>query len=197
MLFRSVSQSRYQEFVEALREIGYYCHYEVLNTKDYGVPQNRERIFLVGFLDHEAYYRFAFAPKITLKKRLKDVLEPTVDEKYYLSQKMTEYLYSHGSRHLSFGGRFKIKNIHQDIANCLCKSHDTCPTDNFIQDDKGIRKLTNLEKLRLQDFPDTFKQVVSDSQMYKQAGNSMTVAVLEIIFRQIEKAKRKEITTLL
>ena len=57
-----------------------------------------------------------------------------------------------------------------------------------------IRKLTPRECLRLQDFPDTFKQVVSDSQMYKQAGNSMTVAVVEMIFRQIEKALNGNIT---
>ena len=81
-----------REFVQALRDIGYFCHYEVVNTKDYGVPQNRERIFLVGFLCHEMYHRFQFAPKQKLEKRLKDVLESEVDEKYYLSHKMINYL---------------------------------------------------------------------------------------------------------
>ena len=59
-------------------------------------------------------------------------------------------------------------------------------------DSMKIRKLTPRECLRLQDFPDTFKQVVSDSQMYKQAGNSMSVNILEMIFNQIEKAKKGE-----
>ena len=75
------------EFVEAFREMGYYCHYEVLNTKDYGVPQNRERIFLVGFKCHEHYYNFSFASKYPLTIRLKDLLEDEVDEKYYLKNK--------------------------------------------------------------------------------------------------------------
>ena len=76
-----------KEFVQALRDIGYHCHYDVLNSKDYGIPQNRERLFLVGFLDHEAYHAFSYAPKQKLTKRLRDVLDREVDEKYYLSEK--------------------------------------------------------------------------------------------------------------
>ena len=54
-----------KDFVQALRDIGYHCHYDVVNTKDYGVPQNRERLFLVAFLDHDVYQRFEYAPKDT------------------------------------------------------------------------------------------------------------------------------------
>jgi len=71
-------------------------------------------------------------------------------------------------------------------SNCLT----SVQKDNYVVTNR-IRKLTPRECLRLQDFPDTFKQVVSDSQMYKQAGNSMSVNVLEMIFRQIEKTKEK------
>jgi DNA (cytosine-5)-methyltransferase 1 len=250
-----------KEFVQALRDIGYYCHYEVVNTKSYGVPQNRERIFLVGFLDHEAYHRFSFAPKQKLEKRLKDVLEDDVDEKYYLSDKII-------SGFLAKNKRYKIEqkakgftfapsdvekpssclnaryyksgaaDIYIDVIRLLdCKGtdqirrvygvdgvaatlttmqggnqepkilqlgrgfnnggeHEVCPTiainsfeqNNFVSQQR-IRKLTPRECLRLQDFPDHFVQVVSDSQMYKQAGNSMSCNVLEMIFRQIEKAK--------
>jgi DNA (cytosine-5)-methyltransferase 1 len=80
-----------KDFVQAFREMGYHCHYEVLNTKDYGVPQNRERIFLVGFKDSEHYHNFSFAPKIKLEKRLKDILEDDVEEKYYLNKPFKEY----------------------------------------------------------------------------------------------------------
>ena len=79
-----------KDFVQALRDIGYHCHYEVVNTKHYGVPQNRERLFLVGFLCADAYHRYKMANKIHLTKRLRDVLEDAVDEKYYLNRKLNE-----------------------------------------------------------------------------------------------------------
>jgi len=263
-----------REFVQALRDIGYFCHYEVVNTKDHGVPQNRERIFLVGFLDHEMYHRFQFAPKQKLEKRLKDVLESEVDEKYYLSHKMIDYLAKKPRAVEPYNGK-------QESAPCVFAGYYKTPTDGFyinegvigLLDCKGtdqirrvygtdgaatlttmqggnqepkiqvrsatscgyelasegdsinlsvpdsktrrgrvgkqvaqtldtqcnqavvqqrIRKLTPRECLRLQDFPDSFIQVVSDSQKYKQVGNSMSVNVLEMIFRQIEKAKQVE-----
>jgi DNA (cytosine-5)-methyltransferase 1 len=252
-----------KEFVQALRDIGYYCHYEVVNTKDYGVPQNRERIFLVGFLDHEAYHRFSFAPKQKLYKRLKYVLEDEVDEKYYLSQQLLDGFKAKEAR-----GCFKMHSLHEKTdpySSCLtaryqksgitdpyinegvvglldCKGtdqirrvygvdgiaatlttmqggnqepkilqlgrgfnnggeFDICPTltkcsfeQNNIVSEKRIRKLTPLECWRLQDFPDEAHNKakasgVSDSQLYKQAGNSMSVNVLEMIFRQIINGK--------
>jgi len=252
-----------KEFVQALRDIGYFCHYEVINTKDYGVPQNRERIFLVGFLDHEVYHRFQFAPKQKLEKRLKDILEDKVDDKYYLSDKIILGFLAKNKRYelekKSKGFTFAPSNIEKasscinarynksgasdiyiDVVGLLdCKGTDqirrvygtngiaaTLTTmqggnqEPKIMDDQGrkrkkenpilldfcptlraqshgnepkcvinrIRKLTPRECLRLQDFPDDFVQFVSNSQMYKQAGNSMSVNVLEMIFRQIEKA---------
>ena len=98
-----------KEFIQALRDIGYYCHYEIINSKDYGTPQNRERLFLVGFLDHEAYYRFQFAPKQPLIKRLKDVLEETVNEKYYLSEKAVKGFQAHAERMAERGNGFKFE----------------------------------------------------------------------------------------
>lgn len=276
----------YKTIMDILRdELGYYCHCAVLNTKDYGVPQNRERIFIVGFKDADLYHRFQFAPKIKLEKRLKDVLEDDVDEKYYLSEKLLTGFMRHNENHKAKGTGFIFKpKSGDDIAVCLRANGALCPTDNTIKIEgmlncKGtdqirrvygvdgvaatlttmqggnqepkiqvksatargyetattgdsinlthpdsktrrgrvgvgvaqtldcacnqavvqerIRKLTPRECLRLQDFPDTFKQVVSNSQQYKQAGNSMSVNILEMIFRQIEKAKEKEPTNTL
>lgn len=245
-----------REFVQALRDIGYYCHYEVVNTKDHGVPQNRERIFLVGFLDSDMYHRFQFAPKQKLEKRLKDVLESEVHEKYYLSYKMIDYLAQQNRSIKPYDGTQKeapclqavyyktptdVFYINEGVIGLLdCKGtdqirrvygtdgvaatlttmqggnqepkilqlgrgfnkggeHSECPTitknsfecNNFVKQQR-IRKLTPRECLRLQDFPDSFVQSVSDSQMYKQCGNSMSVNILEMIFRQIEKAKQKD-----
>lgn len=226
-----------KEFVQALRDIGYHCHYNVINSKDYGVPQNRERLFLVGFLDVALYHAFSFAPKVKLTKRLRDVLESEVDEKYYLN-KPIEMLTCKDEGvigMLDIKGNESIRRVYGVDGNAPClqtmqggmrepkivamrgrnpinpKSRQSgLPTvqmleynengtsnaltcvqkDNMLDTGYRIRKLTPRECLRLQDFPDTFKQVVSDSQLYKQAGNSMTVAVLEMIFRQIEKAKK-------
>lgn len=74
--------------MKMFRDLGYHCAHTVLNTKDYGVPQNRERVFVVGFLDVNAYHAFNFLPGFPLEKRLRDVLESEVDEKYYLSDKL-------------------------------------------------------------------------------------------------------------
>jgi DNA (cytosine-5)-methyltransferase 1 len=261
-----------REFVQALRDIGYYCHYEVVNTKDYGVPQNRERIFLVGFIDHEMYHRFQFAPKQKLEKRLKDVLESEVDEKYYLSDAVIQQFQAKTERAKQEGNGFAFKPtyggsyaysittkagarvddnfINEGVIGLLdCKGtdqirrvygtdgvcatlttmqggnqepkilqlgigfnkggqHSECPTimknslecNNFVKQQR-IRKLTPLECWRLQDFSDEAHNKarnsgVSNSQLYKQAGNSMSVNVLEMIFRQIEKAKEVSCDTL-
>jgi DNA (cytosine-5)-methyltransferase 1 len=326
-----------KEFVEAFRDMGYYCHYEVLNTKDYGVPQNRERIFLVGFKDVNQYYNFSFAPKIKLEKRLKDILEDDVDEKYYINCSMISNFSERSLEDLnkniiddnSFSDTItanpqratansatlikvpsatksgyeiatlgdSINLTHPDsktrrgrvgkqvaqTLDCACnqavvepnctpigmldiKGNDSIrrvydtdgliPTlttmecgnrqpkicenikesvrKNFIRDydeivksDKPIfysdcnsgfqdnkvcitesaclranndnifaldnnyriRKLTPRECFRLQDFPDSFKFVVSNSQLYKQAGNSISVNMMEMIFNQIELSR--------
>lgn len=220
-----------KEFVQALRDIGYHCHYSVINSKDYEVPQNRERLFLVGFLDVVLYHAFSFAPKVKLTKRLRDVLESDVNEKYYLNKPIEMFTCKDEGviGMLDIKGNESIRRVYGVDGNAPCLQtmqggmrepkiiqlnnptfsqqrvysidglSPTIAAGNLgggkepckhLTDDYRIRKLTPRECLRLQDFPDTFKQVVSDSQLYKQAGNSMTVAVLEMIFRQIEKAKQ-------
>lgn len=224
-----------KEFVEAFRRIGYNCHYGKINTKDYGVPQNRERIFIVGFKDLDHYYNFHFAPKIKLVRKLKDILESEVDEKYYLSEKAIKCFEGRGD--ISPGYKFKPQYGERN-ANCLVVKYGNYSTCTYLKvkqgtkkgydiakkgdsinlsfpnsttrrgrvgkgvaqtldcacnqatiEDERIRKLTPRECFRLQDFPDTFKQVVSNSQAYKQAGNSISVNVIEMIFRQIEASR--------
>lgn len=96
-------------FLQELRKLGYHLHIENANTKAYGVPQNRDRYFVVGFLDGDAYSRFEYAPTVELEKRLKDVLEENVDEKYYLSQKQLDGYETHGLRHRAKGNGFKFE----------------------------------------------------------------------------------------
>lgn len=205
--------------------LGYHVYTKVLNTKDYGIPQNRERIFIVGF----KYYRdFNFPIKSPLLNKLKDILEQDVNDKYYLSQKMIEGFSNHKERHKEKGTGFKWQpKSGDDIANCLRANAALCPTDNSIlvhslyprssktgkggtghlskqdgttycldtgnaqaiEKDKKIRRLTPLECWRLQGFSDEefykAQKVNSDSQLYKQAGNSITVNVMVEILKKI------------
>ena len=204
-------------FLNALRDLGYHCHAEILNTKDYGIPQNRERLYIVGFLDADRYFSFRFAPKKPLKLTLEDMLEPFVDEKYFLSERAIECFKKKGN---NFQGSFSPKNP-SDTANCLTTAEghrrtdtfiiqrargfnkggelELCPTisaNSFAQNNplsgERIRRLTPRECLRLQGIDDSFQIVVSDTQLYKQAGNAMSQNVVEMILEQISRSKTKD-----
>lgn len=120
-----------------LERYGYTNFSQVLNAKDYGVPQNRERIFMISILDcDEAYY---FPKKIKLTKRLKDVLEENVDEKYYLSDKMLEGFMMHNEKHQAKGTGFLFEPTDgEGTAKCLRANAALAPTDNAIIDTKPI-----------------------------------------------------------
>ena len=162
----------------------YNLHWQVLNTKDYGLPQNRERVFLVG-IRNDLPNTFVFPKGVPLKLRLKDILEEVVDEKYYLSERNYK---SFINKKGDFGERFKIKRL-DEIANCLTTKHGSgVITNNYINWKSsltGIRFLTTLEYFRLQGFPDEFKKPVSNSQLYKQAGNTISVNVIQAILKNL------------
>lgn len=266
--------------------VNYHLYWKVLNSKNYGIPQNRERVFLVGIRDDEDNI-FTWPKEEVLIKRLKDVLENDVSEKYYLSDKMINGLLEHKDRHEQKGNGFKWepRNINS-TASCLRANAAFAPTDNSIKVysannqgfeiatvvkdsinlehpnsatrrgrvgnkvsktlttscnqgvvehydypkvdfkltggkwdktheqsgrvyskngisptihtmqggyqepkiglDYRIRKLTARECFRLMDFPDAFTWSVSDSQAYKQAGNSICVGVLSGIIKKLK-----------
>lgn len=256
--------------------VPYHLHYKVLNAKKHGVPQNRERVFLIGIRDDQDN-TFTWPEEEELTKRLKDVLENEVDDKYFLSEKMISGFTKHNDNHNEKGTGFIFtpKNG-DDVASCIKANAALCPTDNSIKinsatskgyeeategdsinfsvpnsqtrrgrvgkgvaqtldtacnqgvmvgdyrTDEGfrwredgnspcimastrdtwrenftaqnppittdgykIRRLTPRECFRLMDFPDTFTWPVSDSQAYKQAGNSIVVRVLEKIINNL------------
>ena len=286
--------------------VPYHLYWRVLNAKDYGVPQNRERVFLIGIRDDKDN-NFRFPKEERLTKSLKDVLEDEVDEKYFLSERMIAYLESNNDKQKEVGNGFKYNptcgnkvanavttkagnrmdddfikigtwRTHEDgrgfreiedgncptipararedgsgqpviVHNCIteaigrqgssseyidsCKKtnqaleqkyndkrlnetiakntlpsgkpmvldtynksiHEECPTlkkhhaengDRKIWNGYKIRRLTPRECFRLMDFPDTFTWACSDSQAYKQAGNSIVVGVLAKIINNLK-----------
>ena len=184
----------------------YHIYHKVLNAKHFGVPQNRERIFIIGIRD-DADNNFSFPKPFPLEKRLKDVLESEVDKKYYLSDKMIKGLTNKNNQDNGFTFNPKDNN---SIGNCVtARCFKMGADDNYIKvksatkkgyeeakegdsinlefPDSKTRRLTPRECFRLMDFPDTFKLVCSDTQNYRQAGNSIVVNVLAQIINKLNK----------
>ena len=260
----------FNKYIETLKELGYNNYYQILNAKDYGIPQNRERVYTISIRKDIDKGTFKFPEKEELHFRLKDVLEAEVDEKYYLSERMVNGFIRHNEKHKQKGTGFiwKAKN-EKDIANTLRANASLCPTDNTIKvignldikgqdnikrvyasegisptltnmqggnrqpkievigqasnegsqagkvySDKGlspslcagthgysmgniqtntrIRRLTPKECWELRgfsnkDFEKAANIPTSDTQLYKQAGNSIVVPVLEKIFINLFK----------
>lgn len=189
-------------------ELGYYVpDPQILNAKDFGVPQNRERIFIVGFRQDLKIKEFSYPQKTSLVPKLSSILEEDeVSVKYYLSTQYVETLRKHKNRHASKGNGFGYDIKSNDgIANAVvCGGMGRERNllidkrlSNFVPVTKikgevnreGIRKMTPREWARLQGFPEDFKIVVSDVQAYKQFGNSVAVpaiqATAEIIINNI------------
>jgi DNA (cytosine-5)-methyltransferase 1 len=245
--------------------LGYHCYAQVLNTKHYGIPQNRERIFIVGFKE---FRKFSFPKKQPLNLKLKDILQGSVEEKYFLSEKAingilntnfnqykaiiqdvekvcgcllsTDYKSTKcvkvksatkkGYEIAKEGDSISIvqqsktrrgrvgkqvaqtistscnqgilkyaKEIEHSINQDVCTGLDASYYKGFgvrqgkcrqlVENNFMIRRLTPLECFRLQAFPDDAffeaQKVCSDTQLYKQAGNSISVNVLEKLFKQM------------
>lgn len=231
-------------------ELGYRYFYKVLNAKDFGIPQHRERIFVVGFKNKSS--NFSFPEPISLEHKMQDFLEDytgskyylkekgikfvtssknknkrytqingdialcqkanqqfnwhgdfifiqgkenefdefifdvnTVEEKYYLSDKVRNYVLCSGTKEFKTSIKTDLE-IARPLLQSMHKMH-RAGVDNYVTHNKGrIRKLTPKECLRLMGFRDDFKQVVSDTQMYRQAGNSIVVDVLIAMLKQMD-----------
>lgn len=175
----------FQEWIDYLESVGYSNYCEMLNAKDYGIPQNRERVFMVSILgDHEPYQ---FPAPIKLEKRLKDILEPEVDEKYYLTTERSDALSLCG---VSMN-RNEINSEIEIAHTLLARDYKGLGNQNMtgVIDGYRVRRLTPLEYWRLMGVKDEYfykaQQVNSNTQLYKQAGNSIVVNVLEGIFRNM------------
>lgn len=186
-------------------EIGYKVFYKILNSKNFGVPQNRERIYIVAFRNDIAPVDFVFPQKTDDTKTIKDIIEEEpVPAKYYLSARYVDTLRKHKARHAAIGNGFGYEIRRWDgIAgaivcggmgrerNLLIDKRQTnlIPTTHIKGkiNNEGIRKMTPREWARLQGFPDTFKLPLADIHLYKQFGNSVTVNVIEAIAKKIKE----------
>lgn len=124
--------------IKEFKDMGYYIKYKVLNTKDYGIPHNRERIFVLGFLDKKEWLKFEFPKKEKLTKSLKDILESSVDEKYYLSDKFVNGMIKHSEKHKEKGNGFQFspKTAQEsNTINCLT----TVTKDNIVLENKELK----------------------------------------------------------
>lgn len=236
---------------EVFEELGYRIYSQTLNSKDYGIPQHRERIFVVGFKNKRT--KFEFPTPIQLDCTMQDFLEDyteskyylkqkgvkfvtstknkvkrytqingqialcqkanqqfnwhgdfvfekadnfidydeflfdvrEVEEKYYLSKKVETYVLAGGTKNFKTGNKTDLP-VARPLLQSMHKMH-RAGVDNYVTHNVGrIRKLTPRECLRLMGFRDSFKVVVSDTQMYRQAGNSIVVDVLIAILKQMD-----------
>jgi DNA (cytosine-5)-methyltransferase 1 len=171
---------------ETLENLGYKVFSEVLNAKDFGVPQNRERIYIIGFLNHNI--SFEFPEKIEKKIKVFDILEQKVDEKYTLSDKLwaghQKRKIEHKEKGNGFGYSLFDENSH--YTSTISARYYKDGSEILIQQEKqNPRKLTPREASRLQGFGEDFKIVCSDVQAYKQFGNSVAVPVIEQLAKKI------------
>ena len=181
---------------ETLENLGYHVKTKVLNSMEYGnIPQNRERIYIVGFKNKDYTDKFEFPSPVKLTTKITDLLEKNVAEKYYyngkpLFDKLKNFVKETGKVY-----QWRRQYVRENKSG-------VCPTLTanmgmgghnvpIIKDKKGIRKLTPLECFRIQGFPNTYVlPKISDSALYKQAGNSVSVPVIGAVARQMMKAMK-------
>lgn len=164
-----------------LKDLGYNVLSKVLNAKDFGLPQNRERIFIVAFLGQT---NFTFPQPTNEVTKLGNILDNNIDEKYTISDKLWLGHQTRKKAHLEkgFGFGYSLFNHNSIYASTISARYYKDGSEILIeQKDKNPRKLTPKEASRLQGFPDNFKIPVSDNQAYKQFGNSVAVNVVKKI----------------
>ncbi len=188
--------------------LGYHYQWKILDAKDYGIPQGRRRLYVVGFKDKKEYEKFKFPEPIELKYTMQDFLventkegnvinkngkliitekigeEP--EEKYYLSEKLKKYVLSPGTKNFMHADAKIDLPIARALLSTQGNSH-RASVNNYVTTNGRIRALTVRETYRLMGFPDDFKIVVSKAQALKQSGNSIVVDVLVAILKEIYK----------
>lgn len=182
-------------------DLGYHVYYQVLNSKDYGLPQDRKRVYIVGFKED---VKFNFPKPLSVIPRVGDMLETDeIHDFYYLSQRYLDGLEKHRNRHEAKGHGFGYRVLNPDsIASALVVGN-MGRERNLIKDrvkpagsvnrvgsplnSSGIRKLTVRECARLQGFPADFEFNVPVTTAYRQLGNAVSVPVAELVAKKVKE----------
>ena len=190
---------------EAFEKIGYKVHSKILNSKDFGLAQNRERIYIVCFRNDIDDSNFKFPMPTNEQVTLNDILEDApIPSKYYLSETYVETLRKHKARHEAAGNGFGyiIRDLNSIAGALVCggmgreknliideREHSLEPMTKIKGEinKENIRKLTPREWARLQGFPEDFVLSVADTHLYKQFGNTVSVNVIKAVAEEIKK----------
>ncbi len=167
---------------DQLAQAGYSVFIDVLKARDFGVPQNRERVYIVGFLEKNITFKFPMP--LGYQTRVGDILEETVDDKYTISDRLWA-----GHRRRKIENKLKGKGFGYSLFNAQSEYTNTISARYYKdgseilieQCDKNPRRLTPREAARLQGFSEDFIIPVSDNQAYRQFGNSVSVPVIKAI----------------
>lgn len=176
---------------QTLEDMGYEVYSKVLNAKHFGVPQNRERIYIVAF---HGKTNFEFPEGAREKTRLGDILEDKVNEKYTISDKLWAGHQRRKREHIEKGNGFGycLFNKESEYTSTMSARYYKDGSEILIeQKNKNPRKLTPREAARLQGYSEDFVIPVSDVQAYKQFGNSVAVPVIRAIAERVVKELKK------
>lgn len=195
--------------VGTLEQMGYKVFHRILNSRDFGVPQNRERIYIVAFREDVAPAEFAFPEGAGSPRVIRDIMdEAPVPARYYLSETYLATLERHRARHEAAGNGFGyvVRDLDEVAGAIVCggmgrernlivdaREHSMTPTTNVkgAVNDRDIRKMTPREWARLQGYPDAFRLPLADTHLYKQLGNSVTVPVIRAIAERVREVLRE------
>jgi DNA (cytosine-5)-methyltransferase 1 len=186
----------YKTIIENLESIGYIIKSKILDTsKITNIPQHRERIYIVGFLNKQKYDEFEFDFPNIENKKINELLEKNIPKKYYYTNKLKVYneVEKEVKKHINENTLYQYRRyyIRENKSNC-------CPTLTanmgsgghnvpLLKDDNGIRKLTPRECFNLQGFPQNYKLPnISDTMLYKLAGNAVSIPVIELIINKLK-----------